>query len=88
VSDAGDKVFSARASGAGGLVRALYRRLAAGAPEMLASEGDPVPGAVPPAEVRRFGAPRVSPGGRITFRAVLRNTTPPSNTRRGIFVIE
>lgn len=88
VSDAGDMVFSATTTGPAGLIRALYRRLAGGMLEILADEGDLVPGASPPAEVRRFGPPRVSPGGRIAFRAVLRNLSPPRNTRRGIFVIE
>jgi hypothetical protein len=87
VSDAGDMVFAATASGPGGRVRALYRRLAGGMLEILAAEGDAVPGANPPAELRRFG-PRVSPGGRIAFRGLMRNIVPPANSRRGIFVIE
>ena len=88
VTDAGDLVFSAVASGAPGLVRALYVRHPDDAIDVLALEGAAVPGSVPPATVRRYGEPSVSPDGRVVFRAIIRNVTPPRNARRGMFVIE
>jgi hypothetical protein len=75
-------------TGGGGLVRALYVRHPNDSIDVLAAEGASVPGANPPATVQRFGPPRVSPGGRVVFRGIMRNVTSPRNTRRGMFVVE
>jgi hypothetical protein len=89
VSDSGDVAFTAGARGPGGRVRGMYVRRSGGALEILALEGDGVPGLVPLATFKGFRERiDVSPGGRLAFEAQVKTDLPPRKTRPGLFLAD
>lgn len=52
----------------------------------VAKKGDAVPGE--PATFAGFAPPAMSPDGKVTFKATIRETAPPQKTLRGIFLSE
>jgi hypothetical protein len=86
ISDAGDVAL--RADARGPLMHAsgvFVWRMATDTVERIAAKGDPVPGS-PNTIFRRVDRPWMSPGGRIAFRANIKELTGFS--RRGLFLYE
>ena len=67
----------------------MYVRRSGGAMEILALEGDGVPGLLPPATFKGFRERiDVSPGGRLAFEAQVKTDLPPRKSRPGIFLAD
>jgi hypothetical protein len=89
VSDAGDMAFKAGTRGPAGRAHGIYVRHAGGVVELLALEGDAVPGLVPAASFKGFRERiDVSPGGRLTFQAKVKPDAPPQKSRAGLFLAD
>ena len=70
VANGGLMAFKAKARGASGSVRAVYRRQSGGTVDTLVARGEPVPGLVPAADFKRvfvFERIDLSSGGQLLF---------------------